>query len=283
MTADLYNFPLTHWRLMKTPPRNGLWNMALDEAILESMGSKKSKPTLRLFAWSPPCLSLGHAQPISDVNLEKLDSLGWNIVRRITGGRAILHTDELTYSVIGPYDEPRLAGGVLESYLCISKALLTCVRKLGIDARTVEQKIQSGESLKNKEPVCFEVPSNYEITSHGKKLIGSAQARKKKGILQHGTLPLYGDLTRILEVLNDPGIEENLSEPKQRILERATTVENVIGRRISWDEAVQSMIQAFEETLNITFIESEPTLDELKRTEELIKVKYSHPDWTGRI
>lgn len=268
---------------MITPARNGFWNMAMDEAILEHMGSKKSQTTLRLYAWSPPCLSLGHAQPFSDVNKEKLDSLGWDIVRRITGGRAILHTDELTYSVIGPHDEPRLAGGVLESYLCISQALLASVRKLGIDAQTVERETQSGELQKNQDPVCFEVPSNYEITSKGKKLIGSAQARKMKGILQHGTLPLYGDLTRILEGLNEPGLEENLWGSKRRIQERATTVENAIGRKVSWNEAAQSMIQAFEETLNISFIDSKPTLDELNRTEEFIKVKYSHPDWTERI
>ena len=105
---------MTTWRLIITPPARGAWNMAVDEAILEHAGRGEVLPTLRLFAWEPPCLSLGRAQPFTDVDTERLQARGWDVVRRMTGGRAILHTDELTYSVSGPVDEPHLAGSLLE-------------------------------------------------------------------------------------------------------------------------------------------------------------------------
>jgi lipoate-protein ligase A len=104
------------WRLLKTLPAHGAWNMAVDEAILEGVGRGRSLPTLRLYAWDPACLSLGYAQPFGDVDIPGLRARGWEVIRRPTGGRAVLHIEELTYSVIAPLSEPRVAGTVLESY-----------------------------------------------------------------------------------------------------------------------------------------------------------------------
>ena len=115
----------TIWRVMLTPPAPGPWNMALDEAILEGVGKKEVLPTLRLYAWQPACLSLGYAQSAKDVDQDQLHTCGWDLVRRPTGGRAILHTDELTYSVIAPLHEPRVYGNILESYRHLSMALLS--------------------------------------------------------------------------------------------------------------------------------------------------------------
>lgn len=279
-------FKNTTWRLIKTPPAPGAWNMALDEAILESIGACKSLPVLRLYGWSPPCLSLGYAQPFSDVHLEKLTQAGWDLVRRLTGGRAILHTDELTYSVIAPNEEPRLAGGILESYLRLSRALLKAVNDLGVPATAMPQTQAPLKSPKNQNPVCFQVPSNYEITIQGKKLLGSAQARKKEGILQHGTLPLHGDITRILRVLKlegDPSLNQDSTGAKVHLLDRATTMQAVLGTAPSWESVASAFENAFTEILNITFLLDELTPAELTRTEELISEKYAHPAWTARI
>ena len=177
------------------------------------------------------------------------------------------------------FTEPRLAGGILESYLRLSQALLRAVNSLGVFAQANPKSGTQKTARENQKPVCFEVPSNYEITFQGKKLIGSAQARKKSGILQHGTLPLYGDLTRILKVIidkNKPGAEE-------RLLERAATLETALGFRISWAEAAAAVIAAFEETLTISFEESNLTPIEEKRALRLVKEKYAHPGWTERI
>ncbi|MCX6057789.1 MAG: lipoate--protein ligase family protein, partial [Chloroflexi bacterium] len=238
------------WRLLHTPPASGAWNMAVDESILEHIQRGESLPALRLYAWDPPCLSLGHAQPFADVDMERVKAHGWEVVRRLTGGRAILHTDELTYSVTGSASEPILSGSILESYNRIARALLFAVRELGLPVEMKEH-ITEPATL-NLNPVCFEVPSTYEITVDGKKLIGSAQARRKEGVLQHGSLPLTGDLTRICQALvfKDESARENAA---QRLLARATTVESVTGVKTDWEKAAQTFVKGFESQLGIRF------------------------------
>jgi lipoate-protein ligase A len=268
--------------------------MAADEAILEHIHRGESKPTLRLYAWQPPCLSLGHAQPFKDVDIERLKARGWDVVRRATGGRAILHTDELTYSVTGSADEPVLAGGVLESYNRLSKALLFAVRELGLQVEVEEAggagpryappsaSLLDQRNATGANPVCFEVPSTYEITVNGKKLIGSAQARKKEGVLQHGSLPLTGDLARICDALVFES-ESARQIAKERLLARATTVESALGVEKDWETAAQALVRGFEAELGIQFERGKMSPSEIQRTEELVKEKYAHASWTERI
>ena len=267
------------WRLLLTPPAHGAWNMAVDEAILEHVGRRESLPTLRLYDWQPACLSLGYAQPYAAVDETRLKERGWEVVRRPTGGRAILHTDELTYSVTAPTDEPSVAGSVLESYNRLAVALLAAVHSLGLP---VEMKEGSSPNHETPNPVCFEVSSAYEITVQGKKLIGSAQARRKEGVLQHGSLPLTGNLARITEALvfADESARQNAA---QRLLERAATVESVLERTVSWSEAAQAFINAFEEKLGLHLEEGVLSESEQKRTEMLICEKYDHPEWMKRV
>ena len=282
-----FTFAHNSWRLIKTPPAHGPWNMALDESLLEGMQVEHPLPVLRLYAWELPCLSIGVAQPAADVNLLALQERSWELVRRPTGGRAILHTDELTYSVIGPPTEPRLSGSVLESYQHLSLALLEALHLLSVPALSEAEPARSN-SNDPKGPICFEVPSNYEITVNGKKLIGSAQARRKEGVLQHGSLPLYGDLGRIAEVLEFKASQEQNSVSAQaaaaeRLLERATTIETCLGRLITWEEAAEAFTKGFQSALNLELIPSEPSKLELQRAEELVREKYAHPSWTNRI
>jgi lipoate-protein ligase A len=207
-----------------------------------------------------------------------LQAQGWEIVRRITGGRAILHTNELTYSVTGPAEEPRLAGSVLESYNRLAKALLSAVQAFGLPVE-----IQPGKVLGNGDPnpVCFEVPSAYEITVYGKKLLGSAQARRKSGVLQHGSLPLTGDLSRICQVLVFP--DESAREiAREQVLARATTVAAVLGAEVAWEHAAQAFVRAFEAQLGIEFKRAGLSAKENSRAEHLVREKYGCNSWTGR-
>jgi lipoate-protein ligase A len=270
---------MSHWRLIYTPPARGPWNMAVDESILEHIYRGEAIPTLRLYAWNPPCLSLGYAQPFSDVDMTRLKQRGWEIVRRATGGRAILHTDELTYSVTAPTDEPRVAGTVLESYNRFAGALFAAVQDLNL---SVEMKEHDKPASQNLNPVCFEVPSTYEITVGGKKLIGSAQARKKEGVLQHGSLPLTGDLTRICDALIFED-EAARAVATQRLLDRATTVESALGWVVDWETAALTIVRAFEAQLGIKFERGELSASESARADELVREKYDHPSWTERI
>jgi lipoate-protein ligase A len=253
--------------------------MAVDEAILEAVGRGESLPTLRLYAWEPACLSLGYAQPFTDVDLPRLRARGWEVVRRPTGGRAVLHTDELTYSVIAPLDEPRVSGTVLESYNRLAKALVEALSLLVLPVEI--QEYADVPAVQNKNPVCFEVPSTYEITVGGKKLVGSAQARRKEGVLQHGSLPLTSDLTRILQVLVFPD-EVARSRAAERLMKRATTVETALGRAVTWDEAAQAFRTAFSKVLALSLQDADLSPAEEKHAGKLVTSKYAHTNWNQK-
>ena len=274
------DYPHTNWRVIENSPTRGAWNMAVDEAILESVTTGAALPTLRLYAWEPACLSLGVAQPFAEVDEDALAAHGWDVVRRPTGGRAILHTDELTYAVIAPVSEPRLRGKILESYLRLSQALLRALEILELSPEANEKPPENDSKSFN--PVCFEVPSNYEITVNGKKLIGSAQARRNEGVLQHGTLPLTGDLTRIITALKFKDAQAQESA-KQRLLDHATTVERSLGRAPTWQQAAEAYKAAFSEVLNLTLVPGSLSPQEEARAAELMAEKYAHPSWTERI
>jgi lipoyl(octanoyl) transferase len=194
-------------------------------------------------------------------------------VRRPTGGRAILHTDELTYSVIAPEREPRVAGTLVESYKRLSAGLLNGLLLLGVPTRQVEQ---PDNHDRDQGPVCFEVPSNYEIVFDGKKLVGSAQMRKAGIVLQHGTLPLHGDIARISRYL--------AQHPDQaRVRQRATTVAAAIGRVVDYDTAAQRMARGFAEALHLQLAAGDLTPEEQAWTEELRRNKYAADEWTYRL
>ena len=268
------------WRLIQSPPTPGARNMALDDALLESVLRGKSAPILRLYQWNPACLSLGYAQPIDNIDRATLTGRGWDVVRRPTGGRAILHTDELTYAVILPAGHPLTAGGVLPSYQRLSAGLIRALHLLELQV-TVQPSIQLDEHQR-AEPVCFEIPSSYEITISGKKLLGSAQVRRKGALLQHGTLPLYGDISRICDVLAFPEAAER-ERAVQRVRERAGTVSDILGTLVSWDQAAGAMQQGFAQAFEITFTIAEPTQDEWTRCQALHKDRYQDEAWTARM
>jgi lipoate-protein ligase A len=189
-----------------------------------------------------------------------------------------LHIDELTYSVIGSPDEPRLVGGVLESYYRLSKGLMRALEILALPVQRQNGKSANGADMN---PICFEAPSDNEITLAGKKLVGSAQARRKGGVLQHGSLPLHGDIGRITLAL-DYASEVEREEAAQRVRARAATVEEGLGRLISWQEAADAFVQGFGEALNIDFVPGELTEFEEAAAERWTEERYAAPRWTER-
>jgi len=261
------------WRLLNSAENDGATNMAVDEAILRGVADGSSPPTLRFFGWRPACLSLGQAQPASDVDFEACGALGVDVVRRPTGGRAILHVDELTYSVTAREDEPRVQGGIVESYRRLSEGLLAGLLRIGVPVRQVER---PDNHDRDGGPVCFEVPSNYEIVFDGHKLVGSAQVRRNGVILQHGSLPLVGDIARICAVLS--------SKPDpDRVRARAITVERTIGRAVPYDAAAQHMAEGFASALNLHLEPGDLTEKERARVDELCREKYAADAWTRRL
>lgn len=268
---------MRQWRLLIDPPRRGPDNMAVDEAILQAVSAGAAPPTLRLYAWQPFCLSLGYGQRYSDADAARLASHGWDSVRRPTGGRAILHGDELTYSVALPMDHSLAQGDVVESYRRISEALMAALQVLGMRPESEKQ----AKGTHGLGPVCFEVPSHYEITVRGQKLIGSAQVRRKTGILQHGTLPLTGDIGRICDALAYPD-EAARDDARQQVRSRATTLEAACGRAITWAAAAQAFIAGFTQVFDVELQETSFTLAEREAAQHFSDTLYWTQDWTAR-
>lgn len=256
--------------------------MAVDEAILHALADGSGLPTLRFFQWEPPCLSLGYNQHWQEVDEAACRRLGYTWTRRPTGGKAILHTDEVTYSLIIPQDDPRIQGGIVESYRILSLGLLRGLAKLGVQAtQATKEDVAANTRLTKGGPVCFDTPSRYEITWQGKKLIGSAQLRRRKIVLQHGTLPLYGELNRILEALNFSAAERILQA--ELLPQRATTLEQVLGKTLGYNEVMAALINGFAEQLNLTL--ANMPLTELEQTlaDKLRAEQYDHTSWNKRV
>jgi lipoate-protein ligase A len=272
------------WRLVCSPPLTGPENMSIDDAILQAVASEDSPPTLRLYRWSPACLSLGYGQRFRDVDEAGLKMHGWDVVRRPTGGKAILHTDELTYSISARADHPLMEGGILPSYRRIAAALMAGLDRLAVGAVTREKYQRSAS---DPGPVCFEVPSDWEITWQDKKLIGSAQVRRRDrdrqrgAVLQHGTLPLVGNLGRITLALAFEN-EADRSEAAARIPERAATLERALGRAVEWQEAADAIAAGFTAALGYRLEEGKLTPGEIELARAVCVEKYGNPDWVRR-
>jgi lipoate-protein ligase A len=241
-------YPRAVWRLIvDDAPRRGAWNMALDSAIAATVAQRAVLPTVRFYAWEPACLSLGRRQPLDGVDLARCRADGVDVVRRPTGGWAILHTDELTYSIAAPGDDPRTTGAILDAYRKLSAGLVAGIQRLGADAA---MNPEDPFGVHNTSAACFEVPSAYEITASGRKLMGSAQTRSQGRVLQHGSLPLHGDIARVARYLAYER-EEERERLRAHLTERAATLADVLGRPVTYAEAVEAMRAGFADALNL--------------------------------
>ena len=281
-TQNPTSYPPATWRLLITPPLDGATNMAIDEAILHALADGRSQPTLRLFQWQPPCLSLGYNQHWQEIDETACWRLGYTWTRRPTGGKAILHTDEATYSLIIPQADPRIFGGIVESYRVLSLGLLRSLDILGVRAvQAAGQEEATAARTNGGGPVCFDTPSRYEITWQGKKLIGSAQLRRKKIVLQHGSLPLYGDLNRILEVLTFSEAER--ATQRELLSQRAATLTQALGQTRPFEEVAAALAEGFAHQLNLTLVKLPLTEYEQALAEQLRAEQYANETWLKRV
>lgn len=265
---------MRQWRLIYGLPAPGKRNMAIDEAILRA---EQTRPTLRLYAWEPFCLSLGYGQRMGDVDCSRLNATGYDLVRRPTGGRAILHACELTYSLILPPGHPVAEGGIIPSYRRISRALVNGLETMGIALRADE----GDKPTRANGPVCFDAPSHYEITASGRKLLGSAQLRRKIGVLQHGSLPLSGDLAAICDVLCYPD-EASREAARQHVRQQAITLAEVAGGSVSWQAAAEAIVRGFQTVFEVDFEVCDLTEEEHSLADQLTDEIYGNSHWTAR-
>jgi lipoate-protein ligase A len=283
-----------YWRLISGFDLPGAFNMALDEALLESV-VRGGEPVLRFYTWKPATLSLGVNQSVQEIDRAQCTARGFDVVRRITGGRAVLHQHELTYSVIARNSDPRVSGGVIESYRKISAALVAGLRALGADvslarpgpeviealskARRVRNADQKGES---NGAVCFDVASGYELNSGGRKLVGSAQARRGGALLQHGSILLDIDWDAWTWVFAYAS-EQGRARAREKLMGRMTSLRQELGRAVSAQEVAGALARSFEHVMDISLQSGEATPDEMDAAKLLAETKYGTSGWTVRL
>jgi len=265
------------FRLIIDGPSNAGGNMARDETLLRSVMAGGSPPAVRFYTWKPPGLSVGYLQRIrKEVDIGMCKKHGIDYVRRLTGGKAVLHDDELTYSMVIPVNHRKMRGpGVVDSYRTISEALVMGLALCGIQCKMAPKK--STKAKKDGTSVCFDTPSVYEVMAGGKKIIGSAQTRDRGIILQHGSVPIDWDTDKLFDVT---GISMEQRDEYSNYFEGiATTVSGELGCRIEFDDLVPCFVRGFEEVFGVELMPSEYTEEEKEMVERLEREKYGNDEW----
>lgn len=242
---------MNSWRFLNSGPADGAANMAVDEAILEGVRAGMSPPTLRVYAWEPPAVSIGHSQKAStELDLAACRRMGFGVVRRPTGGRAVLHAGELTYSVVGRAGVPPLGRSIAESYEAIAKGLLAALAEIGVAAELAP--VAAAPRTRGEvAPPCFVSAGRFEVVVAGKKLIGSAQRRVGTAVLQHGSLLMDGTHAEIAEVMRVK--RESERETIRRTLSRkATDLSTLMAAPADFETLAAAVRTGFERAWGIT-------------------------------
>jgi len=279
---------LMKWRLIKDSYHTGFMNMAIDEAIMIAHREGLVPPTIRFYQWSPPAVSLGYFQDLKkEIDVDSCKNLGIDIVRRPTGGKAVLHDKELTYSFIIRENHPLVNNSILETYKKISGGIIKGLSHLGVTADLVplREKLKSDSLAKGEKSefhhsdfksICFSVPSQYEVQVEGKKIVGSAQVRKREIVLQHGSLLLELEKDKLFSVFNF-----HSAQIRERFKTRfnATSLEEILKRKTNFSELSEILPRGFEEEFGVRLLEGKLTEQEEKISKELLENKYLTYEW----
>lgn len=261
------------WRLIRSGRLPGAMNMALDEALLEAVAADRSGPLLRLYGWQPATLTLGYAQSAQhDIDLAACRAAGVDVVRRTTGGRAVLHADELTYAVVARTDSPLFSGSVLHCYRVIAEVLQVALRQAGVDAELVPGQRQGGDA-RPAHAVCFTAPAQYELLAAGRKVVGSAQKRRGAAFLQHGSIPLTLDLDLLARLLR-------VASSDHPALRKVGWLAGLTAEPVALADLEELLVRAFQEQLGVVWQGSNVTADEQQRAEQLHTEKFVLDTWT---
>lgn len=262
------------WRLLRDGGASGGRNMALDEALLDGVQRGAARHTLRLYWFEPACLSLGANQPLDHVDLAACEREEIAVVRRPTGGRAVLHDGDLTYAVCGPEDGPVFRDGIRSSYRRISEALLEAVRRLGLFLASAAPAATSAPSAS---PSCFDSAAPYEILVAGLKLAGSAQVRRGGAALQHGSLRVTAPRIPAGRLLR----ARRSLEPLAPAIE-PPVLSDLVGRAVGRAEAIQAVADGFAAAFAVRLAPGRLDAAEERAAGRLACEKYGSTGWTAR-
>jgi lipoate-protein ligase A len=260
------------WRLLEIGAQTGALNMAIDEAILTGVEAGISPPTFRLYGWSPPCISLGHSQkPEQELDLERVRESGFDVVIRPTGGRAVLHIGELTYSLIAAHDAAPWCATQALSYRTISQAIAQSLAEAGFGV-TLDRgyPVEKPQALRAMTP-CFSSTARSEVVFGDRKVVGSAQRRLRNSFLQHGSILVSADHRRMVDCLR---LDEEKRARYLEILDRnAVSLEEALGRPIAWESLARGFSDRFASAMGLVFRTGPLTESESAATAALTRDK----------
>lgn len=242
------------WQVMiDATGQPGACNMALDVLLLED-AARTGRATLRLYRWSPSCLSFGRNEPaLARYDRAAIEQRGWDVVRRPTGGRAVWHEDEVTYAVAAPIGA---FGSLPQSYCAIHERLAAALRTVGAPAQLAPK---NGRPVGLGAGACFASPVGGEVTVHGRKVVGSAQVRLGPAFLQHGSILLGGSQDRIGAVSHQPSATSS-----------ATSLSEALGRPVPFEEVAQAVVTTWGATFTTLHRPPPPS------------TTFADPTWTWR-
>jgi lipoyl(octanoyl) transferase len=261
------------WRVLSHGPRDGAWNMALDEAIARAVGAGQVPATVRFYGWGAPTVSLGCLQATPGVIAPAVcHERGIRVVRRPTGGRAVLHDDELTYSVCVPLDGFWNRASVAESFCLIGAGLVAGLRRMGLSA-TLGQK-NDGFSTDARAEACFQMRHMPAVLVGGRKLVGSAQRRWDGVLLQHGSLLLGIDLEMHQAVFP--------TWPRNDSKGGVTSLKALLPSVPPRSDMERALLDGWADTLGVTPYPGDLTAAEGDAAERLAREQYANLSWTWR-
>ncbi|PYF03481.1 lipoate--protein ligase family protein [Ureibacillus chungkukjangi] len=269
------------WYFINSGPCSPSYNMALDEALLDLHSQGETPPVIRFYEWNPATLSIGYFQSAEkDIDLEIIKEQKLGFVRRPTGGRAVLHESELTYSIIVNEQYPDMPAGVTEAYRVLSEGLLLGFQNLGLDAYfSIPDTEEKQQDLKKpKSAVCFDAPSWYELVVEGKKVAGSAQTRQKGVILQHGAILLDLDEEKLLSVFKFSSAEAK-EKMRQKLPEKAVAINRLTDKEITISQCIEAFKEGFEQALDIELVPYQLTEEQMQYVKNLEATKYLTDEW----
>jgi len=267
------------WRVLDSGETEGYLNMAIDEAILWSCQKGDTPPTLRFYRWDQPTLSIGYSQNVfKEFNIAACRERKYPIVRRITGGRAVLHDQEVTYSVVVPKRDSLFSTSVLEAYRLLGAGLVEGCKRLGIEAQMLPRVVPGNSQGTGRSPICFSSPSWYEIVAGGKKLIGSAQRRLDGALLQQGSILTKFNPEPLVAILHAKS-----GEAVRELLDRITSMRELLKKEVSYQEVISAMMKGFERGCGVMLQRGELTPLEWKMAYQLCQTKYSQDAWNYKL
>jgi len=266
------------WRFVDTGARDAASNMALDEALLVMHEAGATLPTLRVYGWCQPTLSLGYAQNVQqEVDLIACHTQGVAVVRRPTGGRAVLHDQEVTYSVVMPLTLVDGPHTITEHYRRIGMALATALQALGLPVQLARPQVRATPTHALASPACFAALSRYELSVAGKKMVGSAQKRAQRALLQHGSIPLWMDRQRLFQCLRVP--PEHRTALVQAAYSTMGAVHEVAETPVSLTALQAALRQGFGTTFGVELVDLPISPAEWRLTQHLRATKYATDAW----